>query len=66
MLPVAMPRADTRFVEPIETLDADDGRADDLEAAWEAEIDRRVEEIESGEDEGVPAEEVFARFGLVF
>lgn len=40
--------------------------ATDIEAAWEAEIGRRVEEMERGEDEGVPAEEVFARFGLTF
>lgn len=40
--------------------------ADDIEAAWEAEIERRVEEIERGEDEGVSAEDVFARYGLTF
>lgn len=33
----------------------------EIEAAWKTEIDRRIEEIESGKVKGVPAEEVSAR-----
>jgi putative addiction module component (TIGR02574 family) len=33
---------------------------DDAEAAWEAELARRAEEIDSGRAVGVPAEQVFA------
>lgn len=32
-----------------------------VEQAWEKEIARRVEEIESGKVKGIPAEEVFAK-----
>lgn len=32
-----------------------------IEAAWKTEIDRRIEEIESGKVKGVSAEEVSAR-----
>ena len=43
----------------IESLD---GPADpDVEEAWAQEIERRVRQIERGEAELVPAEEVFAR-----
>ncbi len=35
------------------------------EAAWKAEIDRRLEEIQSGKVRGVPAEEVFAQAGRI-
>ena len=31
------------------------------EAAWKAEIDRRIEEIQTGKVQGIPAEEVFAK-----
>lgn len=30
------------------------------EAAWAAELRRRIEDIDAGRDEGIPAEEVFA------
>ena len=33
----------------------------ETEAAWKAEIDRRIEEIQSGKVQGIPAEEVSAR-----
>lgn len=33
----------------------------EIEAAWKTEIDRRIEEIQSGKVQGIPAEEVFAR-----
>lgn len=36
----------------------DDSDADD--AAWEAELDHRVEDIRSGREVGIPAEEVLA------
>ena len=32
-----------------------------IEAAWKAEIQRRIEEIETGNVQLIPAEEVFAR-----
>jgi putative addiction module component (TIGR02574 family) len=39
----------------------DEGPADPaVEAAWDAELDRRVNDIESGKVVGVPAEQVFA------
>ena len=34
---------------------------EEIEAAWDAEIARRLEEIDSGKVTGIPAEEVFAR-----
>jgi putative addiction module component (TIGR02574 family) len=33
----------------------------DVEAAWRTEIQRRVEEIETGKVRGIPAEETLAR-----
>lgn len=33
----------------------------EIEAAWKTEIDRRLEEIQSGKVQGVPAEEVFEK-----
>jgi putative addiction module component (TIGR02574 family) len=33
----------------------------EVEAAWRTEVDRRVEEIQSGKVQGIPAEEVSAR-----
>jgi putative addiction module component (TIGR02574 family) len=33
----------------------------EIEAAWKTEIDRRIEEIQSGKMKGIPAEEVSAR-----
>jgi putative addiction module component (TIGR02574 family) len=33
----------------------------ETEAAWQTEIGRRLEAIESGRVQGIPAEEVFAR-----
>jgi putative addiction module component (TIGR02574 family) len=42
----------------IRTLD--EGADADADEAWEAEIKRRVAEIESGAVKGIPAEKVFA------
>ena len=44
------------------SLDADAkaGPAAEVEAAWEAEVARRVEELRSGTVAGIPADEVFA------
>jgi len=39
----------------------DEGEDPDAEAAWEAELGRRAEEIRSGNAPGEPAPEVFAR-----
>ena len=33
----------------------------ETEAAWKAEIDRRIEEIQNGNVQGIPGEEVSAR-----
>ena len=33
----------------------------EIEAAWKAEIDRRIEEIQNGKVQGIPGEEVSAR-----
>lgn len=38
----------------------DSGAAEEMEAAWEEEISRRVREIESGEAELIPHEQVMA------
>lgn len=51
-------------VELLESVDTVEGSGDDIESAWATEIDRRVDELERGEAETVPAEEVFARYGL--
>ena len=32
-----------------------------METAWKTEVDRRVEEIQSGQVQGIPGEEVSAR-----
>ncbi len=42
----------------IESLD--EGADADAEAAWDAELDRRIEEIRSGQANGESAESVFA------
>jgi len=39
----------------------DEGADVDAEAAWDAEVARRMEQIERGEAHGEPAETVFAR-----
>ena len=39
----------------------DEGTEADAEAAWDAELARRVDEIDRGEALGEPAESVFAR-----
>ena len=33
----------------------------ETEAAWKQEIDRRIEEIQTGKVQGIPAEEVFEK-----
>ena len=45
----------------IRTLDGDEEDPQEVEAAWKAELDRRGEEIASGKEAGIPAEEFFAR-----
>jgi hypothetical protein len=64
MLGVAMSPADTDVTPGPSEVEGDG--AEDVEAAWAAEIERRVAEIERGEQEPVPADEVFARYGLRF
>ncbi|MGA2748169.1 MAG: addiction module protein [Verrucomicrobiota bacterium] len=51
------PRSRVRLAEKI--IESIDDYADpDLEAAWDEEIERRVREIESGAQEGIPAAQV--------
>jgi putative addiction module component (TIGR02574 family) len=45
-----------RDLEPVENLSAAE-----IESAWDCEIARRLEEVDSGKVKAVPAEEVFAR-----
>ena len=33
----------------------------EIDAAWKREVDRRVEDIQTGKVQGIPAEEVFAK-----
>jgi putative addiction module component (TIGR02574 family) len=48
--------------ELLERLSEDLHTSDpDTEAAWQSEIARRVEEIQSGKVQGIPGEEVSAR-----
>jgi putative addiction module component (TIGR02574 family) len=42
----------------LESLDPPDTEA---EAAWLQEVERRMEEMESGKEAGIPSEQVFAR-----
>jgi putative addiction module component (TIGR02574 family) len=44
-----------RLTEDLHTSDPE------IEAAWKSEIDRRIEEIQSGKVKGIPAKEVSAR-----
>jgi putative addiction module component (TIGR02574 family) len=44
-----------RSVEPDDEGDSDE----EIREAWAAELMRRIAEIESGEDPGIPAEEVY-------
>jgi putative addiction module component (TIGR02574 family) len=51
------PRSRVRLAERIiESID--DFAAPELEVAWDDEIERRVEEIQSGADKGIPAKDV--------
>jgi len=45
----------------IESLDSVTEDEDDVERAWQIEIERRVGEIDRGEVELIPGDEVFAR-----
>ena len=36
-------------------------RAKDIDEAWEEEVERRIDEVESGKVKLIPGEEVFAR-----
>jgi len=51
------PRSRVRLAERIiESID--DYAAPELEAAWDDEIERRVKDIQSGAEKGIPAEDV--------
>lgn len=48
--------------ELVERLSEDLHTSDpEIEAAWQSEVARRVEEIQSGKVQGIPGEEVLAR-----
>jgi len=52
-----LPRSRVRLAERIiESID--DYAHPELESAWDEEIERRVEEIRSGAEKGIPAEDV--------
>ena len=42
-------------------LERHGGIEPEIEAAWKSEIDRRIEEIETGKVEGIPIDESLAR-----
>ena len=44
-----------RLTEELHTIDPE------TEAAWKTEIERRIEEIQTGKVRSIPAEEVFAK-----
>ena len=39
--------------------------APDVEAAWQTEVDRRIEEIRAGKIQAIPGEEVSAQVGKI-
>lgn len=57
-LPVEAQREVAAWLES--RLAAQDFEAD-TEGAWDTEIKRRIEDIDSGRVQGVPAEQIFAR-----
>jgi len=42
-------------------LERHGGIAPDIEAAWKSEIDRRIDEIETGKVKGIPIDQSLAR-----
>jgi putative addiction module component (TIGR02574 family) len=42
-------------------LERHGGMEPEIEAAWKSEIDRRIEEIETGKVEGIPVDQSLAR-----
>jgi len=48
----------------IESLDYDESL--ELSAEWRAELERRCRELDNGETEGIPAEQVFAEVEKLF
>ena len=54
------PRSRVRFAEKI-IESVDDFTGPEIEAAWTAEIGRRVKEIEAGKLKGVPATQALAK-----
>ena len=48
------------LVESLLVRDTDESQ-EQVDAAWEAEVQRRLDEIDSGKVKLIPAEEVFAR-----
>jgi putative addiction module component (TIGR02574 family) len=42
-------------------LERHGGMEPEIEAAWKSEIDRRIEEIDSGKVEGIPVDQSLAR-----
>jgi putative addiction module component (TIGR02574 family) len=56
-----MPEQDRAHLAHALILSMDDSGDDDVSTAWDAEIERRVNDIRSGKVKGIPAEEVFAK-----
>jgi putative addiction module component (TIGR02574 family) len=54
------PRSRVRFAERI-IESVDDFTSPEIEAAWSAEIGRRVKEIEAGKVKGIPATQALAK-----
>jgi putative addiction module component (TIGR02574 family) len=54
------PKEQEQFAQWYEGKLAQSGFDPAIEAAWAAEVDRRIAEIESGQVQGIPAEQVFA------
>jgi putative addiction module component (TIGR02574 family) len=52
-----------RKLEPVKPIPTDDAGAEPLEYGeeWEAEVERRAEEIRSGRVQAIPCEEVAAK-----
>ncbi len=56
-----LPAQDRAQLAHLLIVSIDDEDEADVSAAWDAELEKRVQEIREGKVKGVPAEEVFAR-----
>ena len=59
---LSMEQREELIAELIRDLDGEpSGSLDEIDASWKKEIERRIEEIDSGKVKCIPAEEVFER-----